>query len=58
MYVMHVFGNKTMDLIISYLQWQHEVKVLSFAAFCRKGAALSFVVVKMPSFSCMYTHCQ
>ena len=43
---------------VSYVQWQHEVKLLSLVAFCKKRCHIILCGAKMPSFSCVYTRYQ
>ena len=43
---------------INSIQWQHEVKLLSLAAFCEKRCGIILCGSKMPSFSHMYTRYQ
>ena len=40
------------------IQWQHEVKLLSLAAFCEKRCGIILCGSKMPSFLRVYTRYQ
>ena len=54
----YIKDSETEPLTRVHVQGQHEVKLLSLAAFCEKMCGIILCGSKMPSFLHVYTHYQ